>query len=144
MVQIKWADPFGNERPKQEVDRDFSSAWRMIVCAQRESSLEPKDERQRSGDEEQIIEVPSQKRAGRAVRCEEKTIHHVGHAGEDAKRIAPVAERARFQSASRTKPVATAIMILKSVIIVPVNCEVCAALSSDGRTFRSPRVAQAE
>ncbi len=39
------ANPFGNKRPNQHVERNFSSAGSVVVRAQSEPSLEPEDER---------------------------------------------------------------------------------------------------
>ncbi len=56
-----WADPLKQHRPKDEVACDFRELWGLVVRANTEPPVQPKNGRQRAWDEPEIVEIRMEK-----------------------------------------------------------------------------------
>lgn len=94
------SDELGGERPGEEVERDLGPAGRRVVAAEVEFALNPERERERGGDQEEVIKITVEKR-GVGVRVEVETVERVERARGEAERIEGVGETLHRSAAMR-------------------------------------------
>lgn len=83
------SDDFKQHAPDGEMERNLSEGWRLVMVAETQPALQPEQERQRAGNEQQIIEVTPDK--GRMhVWLDRPPIQRVKRATRQAQRVAPV------------------------------------------------------
>jgi len=85
------AGAFGDQAPHDQVQGDFREGGEAVVGAPVEFALNPEDEGQGGGDEQEVVEVILQKRD---VDCwlQSPTIDDIAPHRDQAQRVAPVGE----------------------------------------------------
>ena len=85
------ADPLEQRRPENEVTESFDEARSVVVRAQAKLAMQPKNWRQRAGDQPEVIELRMEK-SGVEMGFDQPAIERVGNATEEKKRITHVIE----------------------------------------------------
>ena len=112
----RWSQQFRDDRPNQEMSEDFRYRWRTIVVAQIEPPLKPKNERQRGGNEKQIIEMMVQKRP-RANGFNQPAIGGIEETGRQTQRVERVTECLHRRAViARPVPIAKSIFRLNTIM----------------------------
>ena len=106
------ADHLEENGPHNQVKRDLAGGWHFVVSSQPDPALKLQQRRQGAGNQQQIVEVATKKRAvdtrddGPAINCIERT-------SQKKQAVPPISER--FHSNARiTSPNATATAIFRS------------------------------
>lgn len=87
----RWSQQFRDDRPDQEMSENLRYRWWAIVVAQLEPPLKPKNERQRGGNEKQIIEMMVKKRP-RANGFNQPAIGAIEETSRQTQRVERVTE----------------------------------------------------
>ena|SRR5665213_189986 len=93
-----WADPFEQQRPENKVRHNFRNLRRIIVQAQAKSPVQPKNERQRAGNQPAIIKM-IMKKSRVDVWFDEPTVDGISGAANQKERVTVIAEAWHGQSA---------------------------------------------
>ena len=107
---------FSDDRPNQEMPENLRRRRRTVVVAQPEQPLKPENERQRGGDEKQIIEVIVKKRP-RANGFNQPAIGGIEEASRQTKRVERVTECLHRRAViTRPAPIARSTFRLNTIM----------------------------
>lgn len=62
-----WPDNLGDDTPDEEMERDFAGFGKTVVRPQSEAPLQPEQDRQRAGNQQQVVKLPGEERRGADV-----------------------------------------------------------------------------
>ena len=109
------ADGFKENRPNENVERDFGNGRQLVMKTQPEQAMKPKERRQRAGNQQQVIEMIV-KESDMHMRLDEPSVRCVERAANEEQLVPQVGEP--FHSNERiTNPKATATAILNNTIM---------------------------
>src|SRR4051812_48546797 len=115
MVKKKWTNALEEDRPDDEMKENLRELRHAVVLAKPEPALDPKDDRQGAGNQEQIIEITVEK-SRMDMWFQQKAIGSVSQAANETERISNVTEH---QSRARiTRPIPTASPSFKKSAII--------------------------
>lgn len=93
-----WTNSFEQQRPENKVRDNFRNLRRIIVLAQAKSPMQPKNERQRAGNQPAIIKMVM-KKSRVNMRFDEPAVDGIRGAANQKERVAVIAKRRHGQSA---------------------------------------------
>lgn len=85
------ANDFNEDRPAQQMGKNLDHGRRSIVLAQPKCTMDREQDRQRTRDEQQIVEPIVEKSAG-DMRLDQETVQDVERAAAEEERVAQAGE----------------------------------------------------
>ena len=88
-AQEMWSDPLEKDRPHDEIKRNFPPGGHLVVQPKSEATLEPEQQRKRTGHQQQIVKVIVEE-AMMNVRLDAPAIQGIKQTTHQEQAVAPI------------------------------------------------------